>query len=80
MRNIIEKTEDKFQKAGDALQGLTFVISGTFSFHSRDEYKEIIEKNGGKILIPKSPHADESGYFAIFIDSEGNKIGLHSMN
>lgn len=37
-----------------------------------------VEKNGGKILIPKTPHADESGYFAIFLDSEGNKIGLHS--
>jgi DNA ligase (NAD+) len=24
------------------------VISGTFSLHSRDEYKSLIEKNGGK--------------------------------
>jgi len=39
-----------------------------------------IEKNGGKILVPKTLHADESGYFAIFLDSEGNKIGLHSPN
>ncbi|MDR2085820.1 MAG: NAD-dependent DNA ligase LigA [Dysgonamonadaceae bacterium] len=30
------------------LQGQTFVISGTFSIHSRDEYKGLIEKNGGK--------------------------------
>lgn len=30
------------------LEGKTFVISGTFSRHSRDEYKEIIERNGGK--------------------------------
>jgi DNA ligase (NAD+) len=30
------------------LNGLTFVISGTFSHHSRDEYKQIIEENGGK--------------------------------
>jgi len=37
-----------------------------------------VEKNGGKILIPKTLHADENGYFATFIDSEGNKIGLHS--
>ncbi|MEL7533195.1 MAG: VOC family protein [Bacteroidota bacterium] len=34
--------------------------------------------NGGDILLPKTPHADESGYFALFLDSEGNKIGLHS--
>lgn len=39
-----------------------------------------VEPNGGKILIPKTMHADESGYFAIFLDSEGNKIGLHSPN
>jgi predicted enzyme related to lactoylglutathione lyase len=38
-----------------------------------------VEKNGGKIKTPKTLHADESGYFAIFIDSEGNKIGLHSL-
>ena len=37
-----------------------------------------IEKNGGKIVIPKTPHADENGYFAIFLDSEGNKLGLNS--
>ena len=39
-----------------------------------------VEKNGGKILTPKTLHADESGYFTIFLDSEGNKIGLHSPN
>ena len=37
-----------------------------------------VEKNGGEILVPKTLHADQSGYFAIFLDSEGNKIGLHS--
>lgn len=37
-----------------------------------------VEPNEGKIIVPKSPHADESGFFAIFHDSEGNKIGLHS--
>ena len=41
---------------------------------------EKVEKNGGKIITPKTLHADESGYFAIFLDSEGNKIGLHSPN
>lgn len=32
----------------DRLDGLQIVISGTFTHHSRDEYKELIEKNGGK--------------------------------
>ena len=39
-----------------------------------------VEKNGGKIVIPKTAHADDMGYFAIFLDSEGNKMGLHSPN
>lgn len=34
--------------ASDALAGLSIVISGTFSRHSRDEYKELIELHGGK--------------------------------
>ena len=32
----------------DVLKGLTFVISGTFARHSRDEYKAMIERHGGK--------------------------------
>ena len=39
-----------------------------------------VEKNGGKIMTPKTAHADGSGYFAIFLDSEGNKMALHSPN
>ena len=41
-------TEEKLQARGTALTELTFVISGTFSLHSRDEYKSLIEMNGGK--------------------------------
>ena len=32
----------------DKLSGKSIVISGVFAHHSRDEYKELIEKNGGK--------------------------------
>jgi uncharacterized protein len=39
-----------------------------------------VEKNGGKIISPKTAHADGSGFFAIFIDSEGNKMALNSPN
>lgn len=41
-------SEEKLQAHGDALSGLSIVISGTFSQHSRDEYKTMIEMNGGK--------------------------------
>lgn len=37
-----------------------------------------VEKAGGRIIMPKTLINNESGYFAIFIDSEGNKLALHS--
>jgi DNA ligase (NAD+) len=40
--------EEGLIKTGNSLDGNTIVISGTFLRHSRDEYKEIIERNGGK--------------------------------
>ena len=40
--------EDRMQAAGTALAGKSIVISGVFAKHSRDEYKRIIEDNGGK--------------------------------
>lgn len=40
--------EQEQQAAGDSLAGKTIVISGTFSHHSRDEYKALIESHGGK--------------------------------
>ncbi|MDD4971012.1 MAG: NAD-dependent DNA ligase LigA [Paludibacter sp.] len=41
-------SEEKLQAHGTSLSGLSIVISGTFSQHSRDEYKTMIERNGGK--------------------------------
>lgn len=40
--------EEDLSDHTDMLGGKTFVISGVFSKHSREEYKEMIEKNGGK--------------------------------
>jgi DNA ligase (NAD+) len=36
--------------ASEKLSGQNFIISGTFEKYSRDELKDIIEQNGGKIL------------------------------
>ena len=44
----MQLSDDKMAPAGEALAGKTIVISGTFAHHSRDEYKEIIEREGGK--------------------------------
>lgn len=38
-----------------------------------------VEKAGGKILHPKTFIMEGYGYFALFQDSEGNRLGLHSM-
>lgn len=40
--------EDITEGRSDKLQGKSIVISGTFTHHSRDEYKALIEKHGGK--------------------------------
>jgi DNA ligase (NAD+) len=57
-KNIIERlksyglqfelSEEQLQSNTDKLGGKTFVISGVFQKHSRDELKDLIEKNGGK--------------------------------
>ncbi len=40
--------QDESVERTNLLDGKTFVISGVFSLHSRDEYKAMIEQNGGK--------------------------------
>jgi DNA ligase (NAD+) len=40
--------ENETVQKGNILEGKTIVISGVFEKHSRDEYKEMIEKNGGR--------------------------------
>ncbi|MEZ9232921.1 hypothetical protein AB4259_17745 [Vibrio amylolyticus] len=70
---VIVKGED-FRPSAD---GVTIYLNGG------DNLQVILDrvvKNNGRTIIPKTPHADEVGYFAIFLDSEGNKIGLHSPN
>lgn len=57
-KNIIERlkasglqfqiNEEDVQPGSDKLKDLSIVISGVFSKHSRDEYKDMIERNGGK--------------------------------
>lgn len=39
-----------------------------------------VESSGGKILMPKTLIDEENGYFAMFLDTEGNRLGLHSPN
>ena len=57
-RNIVERlraagvqmavSEEAIAAVSDRLAGKSIVISGVFEHHSRDEYKKMIEQNGGK--------------------------------
>ena len=58
-------------------KGVTVYLNGG------DDLQTILDKvevNGGKISMPKTAHADDSGFFALFLDTEGNKLGLNSPN
>lgn len=44
----LKADETDYSGYTDKLQGKSIVISGVFAHHSRDEYKEMIEKHGGK--------------------------------
>jgi predicted enzyme related to lactoylglutathione lyase len=38
-----------------------------------------IEAAGGKIALPKTEISPEHGHMAVFIDTEGNRVALHSV-
>ncbi|MEH6703638.1 MAG: VOC family protein [Galbibacter orientalis] len=57
--------------------GVTIYLNGGDNFQN---ILDKVEKNGGKILMPKTAHADGNGFFALFLDTEGNRLGLNSSN
>ncbi len=50
--------KDEENRLSDSLGGKSFVISGTFERHSRDELKELIERHGGKNVSSISSKTD----------------------
>jgi len=38
-----------------------------------------VEAAGGSIMVPKTEISPDYGFMAVFIDTEGNRIGLHSI-
>ena len=38
-----------------------------------------VEAAGGKVMVPKTEISPDYGYMAVIIDSEGNRIALHSV-
>ena len=60
-----------------SMNGVTIYLNGG---NDLAPILERIEANGGQVIVPKTQISPEMGYFALFIDTEGNKIGLHSPN
>ncbi|MBK8706071.1 MAG: VOC family protein [Saprospiraceae bacterium] len=51
-----------------------------FTAHSGDLSNELsrVEAAGGKVLLEKRLITEEIGYMGLFLDSEGNRIAMHS--
>ena len=39
-----------------------------------------VEKNNGHVIVPKTQISPEMGFFGMFIDTEGNKMAVHSIH
>ena len=52
-----------------------------FSSQSGDLADELsrIDKAGGKVLMPKTMISPDVGFMSLFLDSEGNRVAIHSM-
>lgn len=53
----------------------TDIVTNYIGVSSIDEFSKKIEASGGTIITPKSP-IPGTGYFALFKDTEGNKLGI----
>ncbi|MBT8263632.1 MAG: VOC family protein [Bacteroidia bacterium] len=70
---------------GTLIKHETYIPSqeGTLVYiHSKDVQIELdrIEAAGGTIYQPKTQISPEHGFMGVFIDSEGNRVALHSRN
>ena len=52
-----------------------------FTAFSGDLNNELgkVEKAGGKVILPKTKISEEHGYMALIMDTEGNRIAVHSL-
>lgn len=40
--------------------------------------QQAIEKAGGRVVVPRKQISEDYGYILVFIDTEGNRVALHS--
>lgn len=65
-------------------EGYTPSMDGTTIYLNGGDDLQVIldrvETFHGKVIVPKTMISPEMGYFALFSDTEGNKLALHSKN
>ncbi len=72
--------------SGALVQGEGYIpsTSGTTVYlNGGDDLSTIlikVEVAGGSIMVNKTIISEEMGFFALFVDSEGNKVALHSIH
>ncbi len=76
---------DKGDAGGAVVSGETYepTGSGTVVYLNGGEDLSAplsrVEEAGGKVIMPKTP-IGENGFIAHFLDTEGNRVALHSLN
>lgn len=76
-------SEEELSSHSDILAGQSIVISGVFEKHSRDEYKALIEKNGGKnvgSISSKTSFILAGSNMGPSKLEKANKLGIKIMN
>jgi predicted enzyme related to lactoylglutathione lyase len=76
-------SEGKEGAAGTLIKQETYIPSqeGTLVYFMSDNVQielDRIERAGGQIYQPKTQISPEHGYMGVFIDTEGNRVALHS--
>lgn len=63
-------------------QGCVPSESGTLLYLNATENMELmlsrVKEAGGRVIMGKTEISEDSGFFALFVDTEGNKLALHS--
>jgi predicted enzyme related to lactoylglutathione lyase len=60
-----------------SMEGITLYLNGG---ENLQVILDKVEKADGKVIVPKTQISPEMGYFGMFIDTEGNKMAVHSKN
>ncbi|MBN2461403.1 MAG: hypothetical protein JXB60_07325 [Candidatus Cloacimonetes bacterium] len=74
--------EENWRNSGDIVSGSNYkpATDGPVIYLNGGDNLQIIldriEAAGGKIIIPKTFVTDNIGYFAFFLDTEGNRLRL----